>query len=411
MQAALSATPGVLTVELEPSAILSTRPPEPLSRDNAELLAGPIADDLRRIMGDEIVDAGLILPAALYDLTEILRPGLPMVEALLDIYRGSLRGGPFVPQLLALGSSGGRFPESAVAPARRPGSGPLLVIPFALVAPGPQLDPLRSQLEQVLLEKGRAGLPTDRALRQLLGVEPVHLSYATFHDLSALLKVQLEHAEFSGLWQLLEGALYRPDQIERVSLETHNQFIGMGGAVWTPWLTYDDWAARQQVSSRDAEAGYVQWTQIQRQYMAGLESHGIEVRVVEPKPGLDADDPEVALGVAQAHCLDGETSWFRETITQKTDAGPVSVVSLTEQSSPLLGPIAYTALLQAEDGTLIELSHDYPIQESGIRDLQADWEASAQALGATYHLERPGVVTASGEPAKLQPWLEFGGRA
>jgi len=400
-----------LTVELDPSAILSTRPPEPLSRDNAELLAGPIADDLRRIIGDEVVDAGLIFPAALYDLTEILRPGLPMVEALLDIYRGSLRGGAFTPQLLALGSSGGRFPESAIAPARRPGSGPLLVIPFALVAPGPQLEPLRSKLEQVLLEKGRAGLPTDRALRQLMGVEPVHLSYATFHDLSALLKVQLEHAEFSGLWQLLEGALYRPDQIERVQLETGHQFFGTGGAVWTPWLTYDDWAVRHQANDRDAEAGYAQWMQIQRQYMAGLNSHGVEVHVVEPQPGVEADDPEVALGVAQAHALNETTSWLRQTVTQNTEAGPVSIVSLTEQASPLLGPIAYTALVQAEDGSLIELSHDYPVRESGIADVQAEWEGRAKEHGATYHLERPGVITASGQPARLQPWLEFGGSA
>lgn len=411
MQAALSATPGVLTVELEPSAILSTRPPEPLGRDNAELLAGPIADDLRRIIGDDVVEAGLILPAALYDLTEILRPGLPMVEAFLDIYRGSLRGGPFTPQLLALGSAGGRFPESAVAPARRPGSGPLLAIPFALVAPGPQLDPLRRKLESLLLEKGRAGLPTDRALRQLLGVEPVHLSYATFHDLSALLKVQLEHAEFGGLWQLLEAALYRPDSIERVQLDSGNTFFGMGGTVWTPWLTYDDWAARHNAGPQDAETGYAQWMQVQRQYMAGLESHGVTVQVVEPTAGLHADDPEVALGVAQAHALDESASWYRRTIRRETGSTPAAVVSLTEQSSPLLGPLAYTALIQAEDGALIELTHDYPVRESGIQALLADWEARAEALGATYHLERPGVITAGGQPAQLQPWLEFGGSA
>ena len=85
MPSALSATPGVLTVELDPSAIMQSRPPEPLSRDSADLLAGPIADDLRRIVGESVADAGLIFPAALYDLTEILQPGLPMVEAMLDI--------------------------------------------------------------------------------------------------------------------------------------------------------------------------------------------------------------------------------------------------------------------------------------------------------------------------------------
>lgn len=89
----------------------------------------------------------MVLPAGLYDLTEILRPGLPMVEMMLDLYRGSLRGGPFTPQLLALGSSGGRFALPALAPQRTPGAGPLLLVPFALIAPGPEIDAINHLIE------------------------------------------------------------------------------------------------------------------------------------------------------------------------------------------------------------------------------------------------------------------------
>ena len=411
MSSALSATPAVLTIELEPTAIMQSRPPEPLSRDSADLLAGPIADDLRRIVGESVADAGLIFPAALYDLTELLQPGLPMVEALLDIYRGSLRGGPFQPQLLAIGSAGGRFPQASIAPQRALGSGPLLALPFALVAPGEQLDPIRQTIESVLLEKGRASLATDRAVRQLMGVEPVHLSYATFHDLSALMKVQLEHAQLGGLWQLIEAALYQPDEIHVVDLESGNRFIGYAGEVWTPWLTFDGLAQKQQTNSADTQAQYAQWMQAQRQTMAGLTRHGIGLHIVEPLTGVYAQDKEVALSVAKAHSLDDQMPWYRETIVAPDGDHDTAVVTLTEHLTNALGTIAYTALVQAPDGTLLGLVNDYPTQAHGIDAIVEHWQAQAGATGATFHIERPGNITASGEPAHLQPWLEYQGQA
>ena len=411
MQAALSATPAVLTVELDPAAIVGDRPPEPLDRDRAALLAGPIADDLRRIIGENVAEAGMVMPAALYDLTELLRPGLPMVEALLDVYRGSLRGGAFEPQLLALGSAGGRFPESAIAPARQRGSGPLLAIPFALVAPGPALDPLRQILERDLLEKGRAGLATDRAIRQLLGVEPVHLSYATFHDLAALFKVQLEHAEFGGLWQLIEAALYRPDSVEQVELEPGNRFMGSAGAVWTPWMTFDEWASRNAADVDTSIEGYGRWVRMQRQTMAGLQSHGIPVTATAPVKGTAAADPEVALSIAQAHAIDAGRPWYRQPVIDQGGVTSAAAVTVTEQATPELGPVAYTALVQAADGQLLTLAHDYPVHPDGMQAILDHWAERAHSLGAAWQVERPGRMIAGGEPAQLQPWLDYQGRA
>lgn len=410
MQGALSATPAVLTVELDPAAIAGgQRPPEPLSRDAAEVLAGAVADDLRRIVGEEIAETGLVMPAALYDLTELLRPGLPMVEALLDIYRGSLRGGGFQPQLLALGTAAGRFPVPAIAPARQPGSGPLLALPFALVAPGPALDPLRRRLESVLLEKGRASLATDRALRQLLAVEPVNLSYATFHDLAALLKVQLEHAGFGELWALLEGALYRPDEPVRTTLDSGNRFLGFQGRVWTSITGFDAWAERAGLRAADATDGYARWSRRQRQYTAGLQAHGVDVIPVAERPGLDAADVEVALGVAQAAALP-DPAWHTETVTER-DGGTPAIVSVTEQATPELGPLAYTVLIQAPDGALLTLRHDYPLSPETIPRIREHWRTRAHELGARFHEERPGQLVVSGDPPRLMPWLEYGGEA
>jgi len=410
MNHALSATPAVLTVELDPAVpARGQRPPEPLSRDAAEVLAGAVADDLRRIVGEQVAEAGLVLPAGLYDLTELLRPGLPMVEALLDIYRGGLRGGAFTPQLLALGTAGGRFPVPAIAPARRPGSGPLLALPFALVAPGPALDPLRRRLETVLLEKGSASLATDRVLRQLLAVEPVHLSYATFHDLSALLKVQLEHAGFAGLWSLLEGALYRPDEPVRIELPAGNRFLGLHGEVWTPITGFDAWAARHAGAAEAAAEGYAAWCRQQRQYTAGLEAHGVTVTPVADRPGLAAEDVEVALGVARAAPLP-DRAWHSEAVTAAGAQG-AAIVSLTEQSTAELGPLAYTVLVQGPDGGLLELRHEYPLSPEAIPRIREYWQSRAHDLDARFHLERPGRIIAAGDPPRLMPWLEYAGEA
>lgn len=411
MQAALSATPAALTIELKPEAIMRGRPPEPLNRDAADLLAAPIGDDLRRILGEEVADAGLVMPAALYDLTELLRPGLPMVEAMLDIYRGGLRGGPFQPQLLTIGSSGGRFPDAAIAPLRRPGSGPLLTVPFAFVAPGPKLDELSRKIESTLLEKGSASLATDRAVRQLFGVEPVHLSYATFNDLAALMRVQFEHAGFLPLWQLIESALYHPDRIDRIELDAH-QFFATGGGVWTTWITFDEWSRQYSAGPEEAIAGYSDWLQIQRQYMAGLQSHAIELHVTPHLPGLSANDSEVALAVAQANCLDAEAQWLREPIENRMNSSDTAaVVTVTEHASERLGPFAYTVLVQSADGQLLGLFNDYPLEPQAMQAIIDSWQAEAKARGAVFHLERPGRVICHGSPACLQPWLDYAGSA
>lgn len=406
MPSALSATPAVLTVELESDAIIGgQRPPAPLTRDNAEILTGRIADDLRRILGEGVAGGGLIVMGALYDLTELLRPGLPMTEALLDLYRGSLRGGPFEAQLIGLGSAGGRFPAPELAPRRSPGSGPLLAVPFALVAPGETLDGIRHNLEQELLGKGAASLDTDRTVRQLFGVAPVNLSYATLHDLSALLKVQLEHAGFGDLWRLLEAGLYTPEIPIAVDTDAGNRFLAHNGQVWTPFLDFDGWMARH--PDGDVQA-YVAWQMTQRRYTAGLAAHGIDVHPVEAASGVFSDDAEVALSVAQARALQPPDR-LHVPVSGTVPPAAASAITLTEQASPDLGPVAYTVLAQQADGRIACIAHEYPLIPEAIPAIRDGWQRLAADLGASFQVERPGRMLISGDPPRLMPWLDYEG--
>jgi hypothetical protein len=413
MHSALSATPAVLTIEIDPKWIMAgQRPPEPLSRDAAEVLAAALAADLQRILGDGVREVGLVVPAAIYDITELLQPGLPKVETMLDVYRSSLRGGPFEAHLLALGSSAGRFPVAELAPARAAGSGPLLAIPFALVAPGPTLENVREQLERHLLEKGRASLDTDRVIRGQFGMEPVNLAYATFHDLGALLRVQLDHAGFSDLWRLLEGALYRPDEPLQVTLPSGNRFLGLFGQVWTPVLGFDAWVDRHAPTADPATAleGYADWQKAQRQYVAGLMAHGVQVIPVSARPGVYSGDVETALSVAQQALL-SDPQRLTVTVAGDPEFDAPSAVLLTEQTAAEIGPFAYTVLVQDASGSLGFLGHEYPMTPEALMTIRDHWQQRAARLGAGFQIERPERAVVSGEPARLMPWLEYGGQA
>ncbi|RFA30557.1 hypothetical protein CAI21_05800 [Alkalilimnicola ehrlichii] len=317
------------------------------------------------------------MPGALYDLTELLQPGLPFIETLLELYRGSLPQTGFVPQIVAIGSETEQFPVQALAPLRRPGSGPLLAIPLLFVGQASAIDKLQEQLESVLLEKGQAQLETENCLRQDWGLQPVNLSYVTVNDLCALLKIQLENAELGKLWQLLESALYRPNERTRVELDTGNIFFLEGNQAYSPYYTFDEWQALHPNLS-DPTAGYSEWTKQQRTYFAGLGAHGIEVHPVAGTPSLAGLCENKGLDKAKRQAL-SNPGLLREPDHDPDNLEDASIILLTEHALNELGPVAYTALVQAADGTVLHLGNEYPLQPSGIAMIRDYWGAKRSA--------------------------------
>lgn len=288
----LAACSGVLTLELNTGPAGSV-PPGPVSRASATQIAEGIAADLGRLVPD-LARFALVVPGALYDQTELLRPGFPLLAALDDVFRGTLLDGGFVPGLVALGSDDGRaFTLPALNPARQPGAGPLLMLPFSLLGRPGDITELSMQLENSLLQSGGVSVTTRQAVEAAFGLRAVNLSYATVGDLCALLKVQLEHAGFDGLWELLERALFRPQEPADVSLAPGNRFLMSEGTVWTPFWTFDDWAQIGPGQERPADAlaaGYVEWVRTQRQYLMALSAWACRCawRSAKPSPNAPA---------------------------------------------------------------------------------------------------------------------------
>ena len=363
---------GLLALELDPQrADPAGVPPEPLGVAAATALAGHLAKDLAHILG-AIDHLGLILPGALYDQTEILRPGFPLAGALAELYGGSSRDRTFTPQLIALGTDRGFFPVAAINPQRRPGSGPLLLLPFCFVGPSDDIAALARVMEDILLQSGEVSQATREAVLRAFGLAARNLSFATLGDLCALLRVQLEGNELLPLWDLLEHAWFERGGIRSVTLDGGNRFLATGDDVHTAFYTFDDWAQfgpGRNLPVAELGAGYARWARTQRQYTLGLEAYGVHVRCVLANPRLETTLAAVAGEAARAAfreipCLSGD--FLVESIFQNDSESPERQLLVTNQADPELGTLAYTVTSLDAGGQMLRLEHHYPLRPEGL---------------------------------------------
>lgn len=365
---------GLLTIELDPQRPDFTGiPPAPLSVAAATALAGHLAKDLDRLL-DGVSHLGLILPGALYDQTEVLRPAFPLIEALATLYEGSSRNRPFIPQLIALGTEHGHFPIATINPLRHPGSGPLLLLPFCFVGPREDIAQLARIMEDTLLQSGAVSPATREAVQQMFGLEALNLSYATLGDLCALLRVQLEANELLPLWELLEHAWFERPGVCRSVLDSGNYYLAAAGHVHTVFYTFDDWAQLgpgRTLEAVELGAGYGRWARAQRQYTQALEAYGLHVRRVLGNPQLEkaltADSEAALTALDELSCLSSD--YLVEAIFHNDSENLEQQMLITHQVDPELGTLAYTVTTLDASGQLLRLEHHYPLRPQGLQIL------------------------------------------
>lgn len=400
---------GLLVIELDPQQPDFTGiPPAPLDVVNATALAGHLAKDLDTILGG-IEHLGLILAGALYDQTELLRPGFPLLGALADLYSGSLHGGLFTPQLMALGTDQGYFPVAAINPARRPGSGPLLLLPFCFIGPRDAINVLARSMEDTLLQNGMVSDATREAVQQAFGLQALNLSYATIGDLCALLRVQLDGNGLLSLWELLEQAWFERPGIRVATLAAGSRFLVAGDHAHTLFYTFDDWAQFGPGCKRAAAElgqGYRDWMQQQRQYALALEAYGLHVRWVLASPQLeqtlaDADAEASVAAMRAIPCLSGD--FLVEGIFRNDSENPEQQMLITHQADPELGTLAYTVTGLDAQGQLLRLEHHYPLRQQGLRVIIDRLLEQCTTQGATRQVLHPGRLLYSETGRCLRP--------
>lgn len=322
--------------------------PALLDRVAAEQILSHVSTDLSS-MFPAINHCTLTMAGALFDQTQVLRPGLPVYGALETLQQSGNPGSDFQPRLLSIGASKGRMPLEDLQPYDDIPLGLLQILPLVLSGPEEYVDDIALAMEHRFLEQGQLSAHSAKGLESQFQVSVNHARFMTFTDLNALLHLQLEHYGFLPLWELLDAAINRQSSTLEVSTPEGPGFKWQDGAVHSFFESFDWWAQYGEGVDNSAEdqhlqSDYAEWTRTYRRYLTMLSAHG--VKVCQHLPGLEDTELTDSFLVEES------------TVTPKPLVAPV-----TEHSSDGLGIVAVTVVSGARQMNF------YPLQASGLNDL------------------------------------------
>ena len=321
--------------------------PAVLDAPRAEQMLAHLAADLKALLPG-LSRCSLIAAGALYDQTQVLRPGYPLFTALEATATGQPRR--FQPGLVSIGAGGGRMPTPDLQPFEKIPLGMLQLLPIVVHGPASLVAELGQVMEYRFLEEGQLSAHSVTWLGPAFGVTINHARLMTLTDLSALLRLQLEHFGFLPLWDLLDAALAGRAEALTVTTSAGQPYHWREAAVHTDFQTFDHWA--NEGGGADLPAGrlaladaYGDFTREMRQYLTTLQAHGLEVHVHLPG-GEDR--------------LDG--SFLREAGETAPEARAAVV---TEHHLGGLGTVAITAVYEGR------IENYYPLRPRGLNDIHA----------------------------------------
>lgn len=318
-----------------------------LGISDAEQMLAHVAADLSALLPD-IANCSLIAAGALYDQTQILRPGYPIFQSLEEVPT-KRESQHFKAGLVSVGAVNGKMPVSQLQPFEGIPLGMLQLLPIVVHGPCKRIEELGQAMECRFLEEGQLSAHSAAWMETAFGVTINHARLMTLTDMNAMLRMQLDHFSFLPLWELLDAALSGGEQSLSVRSDGGLEFELRDGYVHSRFETFDFWANEGAGSglpaARQALAGgYADWTRELRQYLTTLSAHGLEFRF--HRPGGEV--------------LDG--TFFSERSPQEVGSHDATV---TEHSFEELGTITITV---ANDD---RLEHYYPLSPQGLNDVHA----------------------------------------
>ncbi len=320
--------------------------PGTLGQSDAEQLLAHLAADLKSLL-PEISNCSLIAAGALFDQTQILRPGYPVFAA-LEAVSSSNSADRFKPGLVSVAAVDGQMPVSDLQPFENIPLGLLQLLPIVVHGPAGLVGELGLAMEYRFMEEGQISAHSAAWLETAFGISINHARLMTLTDLNAMLRMQLDHFGFLPMWELLDSALTERGESLKVTTDSGKAFEWKDNAVHTHFETFDHWAnsgaGSKMPASRQALAGgYADWTREVRQYLTTLKAHGLDVRFHL------AENGQLLEGTFFAEESDG--------VPGKGDS------TVTEHSFEELGTVAITVV----DGARIE--NYYPLSPQGLNDV------------------------------------------
>ena len=323
--------------------------PRVLGESEAAQTLAHLAADLEGLVPG-FAQCRLAMVGALFDQTQVLRPGYPVCTALAHVLTSAADSSAGGPIRISLGARQGTIPLEALQPDDAIPLGILQLLPMTVSADATRLAELGAAMEDTFLETGQVSAHTARWLESAFAIKINHARFMTLMDLNAMFRLQLEHFGFLPLWQLLDAALNEQKEECVVEVESGQVFTWRGGAVQADFQTFDHWSQCGSGMHVDSYRGklagaYADWTRVLRQYLTTLAAHGVPLEFF--RPGL----PQEAL----------PGSYFIETSART--ARP-HCAEVTEHSFADLGTICVSVVIDGRQ------ENYYPLRPQGLNDIQ-----------------------------------------
>ena len=325
----------------------ATRPKILGKSDSGQMLAH-LAADLTSLL-PELSRCHMATAGALFDQTQILRPGYPAFSALEKLLADAR--GQSKPARISLGAENGKIPLDGLQPEAGIPMAPLQLLPIVVSGESRLVDEVGLAMEHRFMDQGQVSAHTASWLENALDIRTSHARFMTLMDLHAMFRMQLEHFGFLDLWTLLDAALNASGEEFDVTLENGPLFSWRSGSVHTTFQTFDHWSNRgggkATESSRGKLAGgYAQWTRSLRQFSTTLAAHAVPLVVNSP-------------GEANYRL---EPSFLVEDLARTSRSRCAEV---TEHSFAELGTVCVTVAMAGRQ------QNYYPLTAQGLNDIQS----------------------------------------
>jgi hypothetical protein len=185
----------------------------------------------------------------------------------------------------------------------------------------------------------------------------------TVLDLAAMMHNHLQMAGFEPLWKIIEEALFNQHPETKVTTLQHNEFYLSKKIVFTPFFSYVMWCNQGPGKDLDnQQEAYLHYTQVQRQHVATLKEHGLDVRQFIPnKENWPINQEHICFATLDQSRLTGD--YYHEIIQplDKTQSQKID-----KNQHPQLGLLFYQV---TDDNGGLEFY--YPLTSNGIKAIEA----------------------------------------
>jgi len=347
---------GMLTIETFFDG--GAQPKLVLEQDVIKQLNIQIAKELQNIVPN-LDDSTYAIVGGLYQSSEILQPGFPIHSQLRQYANAALKGENNRRNQLIIGANESKLPKG-LRHNKTAQMTPLLLMPFVIIT---ENDESKEVFEKQLMHKGMGSVDLLQQLQQAIGLKIRHVNFMTVLDLAAMMHNHLQMAGFEPLWKILEQALFNQNPETKAKTPQHNEFYLSKKIVFTPFFSFMMWSNYGPGKNLDNnQEAYLHYTQVQRQHVATLKEHGLDVRQFVPtQETWPASEEHICFATLDQGRITGD---FYHEIIRPLDNTKEMVVDKNDH--PHLGVLFY----QVSDGKE-GLEFYYPITDAGIKEIEA----------------------------------------